>query len=107
MLTPSTPACFAGLYPSAEPGIARFAAWKPILEWVPPQNGFLADAPQRHGAAVFSLGVPIGVLGLDRVRPRAAATPRPRPTRGGGPPEAPTASSVSRLPCNGYAAATM
>src|SRR5947209_52978 len=29
---------------------AASAAWKPILEWVPSQNGLFTDAPQRHRA---------------------------------------------------------
>jgi hypothetical protein len=29
-------------------GTVAAAAWKPILEWVPSQNGFLVEAPQRH-----------------------------------------------------------
>ena len=35
---------------SLEAGTACSAAWKPTLEWVPSQNGFVVDAPQRHRA---------------------------------------------------------
>ncbi len=41
---------------SADSGTAFSAAWKPILEWVPSQNGFSVDAPQRHSAIRFSTG---------------------------------------------------
>ena len=47
-----TRASVAEQYASAEPGNARSAAWNPILEWVPSQNGVLVDAPQRHSATV-------------------------------------------------------
>src|SRR5215213_4262031 len=54
---PSHPrACPAGRYSSAEPGTARSAAWKPTFEWVPSQNGFVVDAPQRHSATVSLAG---------------------------------------------------
>ncbi len=46
----------AVLYPSADPGTARSAAWKPSFECVPSQNGFLVDAPQRHSATVSLAG---------------------------------------------------
>jgi hypothetical protein len=35
---------------SAESGTASAAAWKPILEWVPSQNGFFVDV--MHRAAI-------------------------------------------------------
>src|SRR5438270_10910739 len=35
---------------------AASAAWKPIFEWVPSQNGLLTDAPQRHRE---TLGLPV------------------------------------------------
>ena len=35
---------------SRDPGTAASAAWKPIFECVPSQNGFVVDAPQRHSA---------------------------------------------------------
>ena len=56
MLTPSTPACFAGLYPTAEPGTARSGACKPALACVQPQKGFLVDVPQRQSATVSLAG---------------------------------------------------
>ena len=37
---------------SAESGTACAAAWKPIFEWVPSQNGFFVDAPQRHSTVL-------------------------------------------------------
>ena len=37
---------------SAESGTACAAAWKPIFEWVPSQNGFLVDAPQRQSTVL-------------------------------------------------------
>ena len=37
---------------SAESGTASAAAWKPILEWVPSQNGFFVDAPQRQSTVL-------------------------------------------------------
>src|SRR4028119_2236446 len=59
----------AAPYSSAEPGTARSAAWKPSLEWVPSQNGFLVDAPQGAGAPVSVRG------GGVRARPRAPPPP--------------------------------
>jgi hypothetical protein len=32
------------------PGIAASAALKPLREWVPSQNGFVVEPPQRHRA---------------------------------------------------------
>jgi hypothetical protein len=37
---------------SAESGTACAAAWKPIFEWVPSQNGLFVDAPQRHSTVL-------------------------------------------------------
>src|ERR1035441_1464191 len=41
---------------------AASAAWKPILEWVPSQNGLFTDPPQRHSEnavlPVKSYGLP-------------------------------------------------
>jgi hypothetical protein len=37
---------------SAESGTASAAAWKPIFEWVPSQNGFFVDAPQRQSTVL-------------------------------------------------------
>ena len=37
---------------SAESGTACAAAWKPIFEWVPSQNGFFVDAPQRQSTVL-------------------------------------------------------
>src|SRR4051794_28005091 len=45
-----------GQPPSADPGTACAAAWKPILEWVPSQNGFFVDAPQRHSQTLPFVG---------------------------------------------------
>ena len=46
----------AGQLPSADAGTAWAAAWKPILEWVPSQSGFLVDAPQRHSQTLPFVG---------------------------------------------------
>jgi hypothetical protein len=46
--------CSRRLYPSADPGTACSAAWNPTFEWVPSQNGFFVEAPQRQ-SAIFSL----------------------------------------------------
>ena len=37
---------------SAESGTASAAAWKPIFVWVPSQNGFFVDAPQRQSTVL-------------------------------------------------------
>jgi hypothetical protein len=42
--------------PSADPGTACAAAWKPILEWVPSHSGFLVEAPQRHSQTLPFVG---------------------------------------------------
>jgi hypothetical protein len=36
---------------SADCGTALSAAWKPIFECVPSQNGFVVEAPQRQSAS--------------------------------------------------------
>ena len=41
----------AGLF-SAKSGTACAAAWKPIFEWVPSQNGFVVDAPQQQSTVL-------------------------------------------------------
>ncbi len=41
---------------SADSRTAFSAAWKPTLEWVPSQNGFSVEAPQRQSAIRFSTG---------------------------------------------------
>jgi hypothetical protein len=41
---------------SAELGTACAAAWKPILEWAPSQNGFFVEAPQRQSAVLSWVG---------------------------------------------------
>jgi succinate dehydrogenase/fumarate reductase flavoprotein subunit len=51
-----TPGCSAGRYPSAEPGTACSAAWKPTFEWVPSQKGLVVDAPQRQSATLSRAG---------------------------------------------------
>jgi hypothetical protein len=42
--------------PSADPGTACAATWKPILEWAPSQNGFFVDAPQRQSQTLPFVG---------------------------------------------------
>ena len=37
---------------ASDSATARSAAWKPILEWVPSQNGLVVDPPHRHRAMV-------------------------------------------------------
>jgi len=41
---------------SLDPGTAFSAALNPTLEWVPSQNGFSVDAPQRQSAIRGSTG---------------------------------------------------
>jgi hypothetical protein len=41
---------------SFDSGTAFSAAWNPIFECVPSQNGYSVDAPQRQSAILFSTG---------------------------------------------------
>src|SRR5207247_6199029 len=50
-------------------GTAFSAALKPILEWVPSQNGFSVDAPQRQSAIRFSTGNLFPSLSINSTSP--------------------------------------
>src|SRR5213080_1608341 len=54
---------------SLDSGTAFSAAWKPILEWVPSQNGFSVDAPQRQSAIRFSAGNLLPSLSINSTSP--------------------------------------
>ena len=96
-------------YPAAEPGTACSAAWKPTFECVPSQNGFLVDAPQRHGRPLGGVDVPVRVPPLDRaadeVRPVLpdgdghARHPAPPVPEGGRPASAASCSAVRLRRC--------
>src|SRR4051794_33217257 len=49
---------------SAEPCTACAAAWKPIFEWVPSQNGFFVDAPQRQRTTLACVGITLPFASL-------------------------------------------
>jgi hypothetical protein len=54
---------------SAELGTAWAAAWKPIFEWVPSQNGFFVDAPQRQSTVLAWLDKTVPLVSRNSIVP--------------------------------------
>ena len=53
----------------------RSAAWKPIFECVPSQNGLVVDAPQRQSAIRFFAGYDFPSLSFNATSPFTISGP--------------------------------